>query len=223
MAALTSETIASKHDGFRLSAVRARPTGPRRGGVVVIQEIFGISDHIREITGFFADQGYEALAPSLYDRVEPNFHADMTPEGIAKGRDAAMGAPRPQLIGDMQAAIEAAGEGPIFITGFCFGGAMSWLAAQHCTGLKAASGFYGSMIVRLLDAKPRVPIILHYGKRDAGIPQSDVDQVRAFAPEVPIYLYEAGHGFCRKASADYHEPSRALGLQRTLDFFAQNT
>ncbi len=222
MSAIAFETITSLHDGARLNAARARPDGARKGGVVVIQEIFGITDHIKEICGFFAANGYEAIAPSMYDRVEPNFFAAMDEAGFAKGIDAAMKTIPEQAIGDMQAAINALGAGPAYITGFCFGGAMTWLAAARCTGLKAGSGFYGGMIARLLDQKPRIPIMLHYGEKDSHIPLSDVDKTRAAAPEAQIFLYDAGHGFCRKASPDYHEPSRDLALRRTLDFFAQH-
>lgn len=223
MAATKDEQITSPHDGFQFTAARAKPTGTRKGGVVVIQEIFGITDHIREICSFFADNGYEALAPSLYDRIEKNFQAGMDPAGFEKGIKGATTSPPDQVVADMQATINALGAGPIYITGFCYGGAMSWLAAARCSGLKAASGFYGGMIPNLLDQKPKVPIILHFGKKDDHIPMAAVDKIKAAAPDVPVYLYDAGHGFCRKASPDFDQPSRDLGLQRTLDFFAANT
>lgn len=222
MAAITDETLKSKHDGFELTAARAKPTGARKGGVVVIQEIFGVSAHIREICSFFADNGYEAIAPSLYDRIEKPFVCPAPPEGMQKGIEGATKTPIPQAQADIQAAIDALGPGPIYITGFCYGGAMSWLAAQKCTGLKAASGFYGGMITNLLDEKPKVPIILHYGAKDAHIPESAIQKVRDFAPEVPVYVYDAGHGFCRRNSADFDQPSCDVALKRTLDHFAAN-
>lgn len=223
MAEVKNEEITSPHDGFKFAAARAKPVGARKGGVVVIQEIFGITEHIREICSFFADNGYEALAPSLYDRIEKNFQAGMDPAGFEKGIKGATTSPPDQVVADMQATINALGAGPIYITGFCYGGAMSWLASARCTGLKAASGFYGGMIPNLLDQKPKTPIILHFGKKDDHIPMSAVDKIRSAAPDVPVYLYEAGHGFCRKASPDFDQASRDLGLQRTLDFFAANT
>lgn len=222
MANLTEETIKSGHDGFDFTAVRARPAGAPKGGVVVIQEIFGVSDHIREICSFFADRGYEALAPSLYDRIEKPFQCPPPPEGMQKGIEGATKTPLAQAIGDIQSAIDALGRGPTYITGFCYGGAMSWRAAQKCTGLKAASGFYGGMITNMLDEKPKIPIILHYGAHDAHIPESAIQKVRDFAPEVPIYVYDAGHGFCRAGSADFHQASCDTALQRTLDHFAAN-
>lgn len=212
------ETLISKHDGFGFEAYRAAAEGARKGGVVVIQEIFGVTEHIRDMCGRFAAAGFEALAPALFDRIETGFDAPLTPEGIEKGRDAVMASPMPQVAGDLQAAIDAL-DGPVFVTGFCYGGAMAWLAAQRCTRVAAASGFYGRMINMLLDQPPRAPIILHYGKNDAGIPLAEVDKVRAAFPDVPIHLYDAGHGFCRKASHDYDAASCDLAMARTLSHF----
>lgn len=225
MANVTLEQMKSQHDGFGLTLARAKPAGARKGGVVVIQEIFGVSDHIKDMCSFFADNGYEAVAPSLYDRFEKDFTAPVAPEGFEKGRAAVGASPLPQVAADIQTTINMLGAGPIYITGFCYGGAMSWLAAARLTGLKAASGFYGGMIAgALLGDTPKIPTILHYGATDPNIPQSDIDKVHAAHPDVPIYVYaDAGHGFCRKGSSSYHEPSAKLGLQRTLDHFAANT
>ena len=223
MTEIRDEEITSPLDGFRFTAARAKPQGERKGGVVVIQEIFGVSPHIREICGFYADHGYEAIAPSLYDRIEKNFHVtELNEAGFAKGIKGATTTPPDQVVADLQASIDALGAGPIYVTGFCYGGAMSWLAAARCTGLKAASGFYGGMIPNLLDLAPKIPIILHFGKEDAHIPMAAVDKIRTAAPDVPVYLYDAGHGFCRRNSTDFHEASCDLALQRTLDFFAAN-
>jgi carboxymethylenebutenolidase len=212
------ESLKSLHDDFVFGAHRQAPQGVRKGGVVLLQEIFGITDHIREMCEQFAKAGYEALAPSLYDRIEPNFHAGHDAAGIEKGRNAAVASPREQVVADVQAAIDAL-QAPIFVTGFCYGGAIAWLAAQRCNGLSAASGFYGRLITTMLDAPPRVPIILHYGRNDPGIPLSEVEKVASAFPGVPIHLYDAGHGFCRAASHDYHAPSCDLAMARTLAFF----
>jgi len=215
--------ITSPLDDFRFTAVRATPQGERKGGVVVIQEIFGVSPHIREICGFYADHGYEAVAPSLYDRIEKNFRVtELNDAGLAKGIRAATTTPPDQVVADLQASIAALGAGPIYVTGFCYGGAMSWLAAARCTGLKAASGFYGGMIFSMLEQAPKIPIILHFGREDPHIPMTAVDKIKAAAPDVPVYLYDAGHGFCRRNSTDFHEASCNLALQTTLDFFEAN-
>jgi carboxymethylenebutenolidase len=212
--------LRSKHDGFELGAYRAAARGERRGSVVVIQEIFGVSAHIKERCDMYAAAGYDAIAPSIFDRIEKGFQAPLSPEGTVRGRAAVEASPVPQLIADVQAAIDAMAP-PVFITGFCYGGAVAWLAAARCSGLTAASAFYGRMINQWIDDAPRVPIILHYGERDISIPKAAVDEVRARYPEIPVYLYDANHGFCRHESGPdfYDEASCKLATERTLALF----
>jgi carboxymethylenebutenolidase len=213
-------SLTSQIDGFELTALRAAPTGEPIGGVVVIQEIFGLTDHIADMCRVFADAGYVAIAPGLFDRIERDFHAAHDPEGVKKGIAGVMGSPWPQVVSDLQAAIDALPQ-PAYVTGFCYGGAATWMAAAQCTGLKAASCFYGRLIADLLDYNPQIPMMLHYGAHDASIPPENYERVRLATPDSPLYLYDAGHGFCRAGSNDFHEPSRALALQRTLDWFAR--
>ncbi len=216
-----SLTLTSRHDGFALPALHLPARGAPKGGVVVIQEIFGLTPHIAEMAATFADAGYETIAPAMYARIDPNFLAPVSPEGIAKGRDAVSATPWAQVIGDVQAAIDALAK-PAFVTGFCWGGAAAWAAAAHCTNVRAASCFYGRAILNLLDQPPRAPTMLHYGARDASIPHADIERVRAAAPEsTPLYIYDAGHGFCRKESADFNAAACELAMQRTLDWFAR--
>ena len=213
-------TLTSKIDGFGLSAISAEPKGAPIGGVVVIQEIFGLTDHVEEICGVFADAGYHAIAPSLFDRVEKGFLVGHDQDGIQRGIAAVMKSPWPQVVSDMQAAIDALPQ-PVYVTGFCYGGAAAWMAAAQCTGVKAASCFYGRLIANLLDHKPKAPVMLHYGARDASIPPENVESVRLAAPDSPLYLYDAGHGFCRAGSYDYDAAARELALDRTLNWFAR--
>jgi carboxymethylenebutenolidase len=212
--------IVSRHDGFRLQALSARPEREPIGGVVVIQEIFGLTDHIGESCGVFADAGYAVIAPSLFDRIERGFHAEHDQTGIQRGIAAVMATPWVQVAADVQAAINALPQ-PCYVAGFCYGGAVSWLAAAQCTGLKAASCFYGRLIANLLDQKPKAPVMLHYGAHDASIPPEDVESVRLAAPHSPLYLYDAGHGFCRAGSSDFNAAARDLAMARTLDWFAR--
>ena len=216
--------LKSGHDGFELGAYHAAARGERRGSVVVIQEIFGVSEHIRERCDMYAAAGYDAIAPSLFDRIERDFQAELTPEGSVKGRAAYQATPWAQVVADLQAAIDAMAP-PVFVTGFCWGGAATWLAAQRCRGLTAASGFYGRMINELLDEPPRIPIILHYGTRDPSITPAMVDEVRARYPDVPVYLYDATHGFCRTPANPeiYDAASCATATERTLAFFAASS
>lgn len=213
-------TLTSRYDGAEIAAFHAKPAGAPIGGVVVIQEIFGLTDHVAEMCERFAAEGYEVLAPGLFERVEAGFLAGHDADGIARGRDAVIASPWPQVIGDVKAAIDALPT-PVYITGFCYGGAVSWMAAAQCEGLKAASCFYGRMIVDKLEETPKVPVMLHYGARDASIPMDAVERVRAASPDSPLYIYDAGHGFCRKASHDYDEEASTLALSRTMDWFAR--
>lgn len=214
-----SSDLRSKFDGRSIGAYRAAAAGERRGGVVVVQEIFGVSAHIRERCDAFAAAGYDAIAPSIFDRIEAGFQAPLDAAGLQKGRAAVDASPWEQVAGDVQAAIDALAP-PVFVTGFCYGGAVTWLAAARCRGVTAASAFYGRLINSLLDDAPRVPIILHYGERDPSIPAAAVAQVRERYPDVPVHLYPAGHGFCRQGSADHDPGSCARATERTLAFFA---
>ncbi|MGQ0533329.1 MAG: dienelactone hydrolase family protein [Caulobacteraceae bacterium] len=212
--------LTSKIDGFGLAALSALPKAKPIGGVVVIQEIFGLTGHIREMCGVFADEGYHAVAPGLFERIEKNFHAEHDQDGVQKGVAAVMKSPWPQVVSDIQAAIDALPK-PTYVTGFCYGGAASWMAASHCNGVSAASCFYGRLIATLLDHKPKIPTMLHYGARDPSIPLENVESVRLAALDSPLYLYDAGHGFCRAGSSDHDAAACDLSLARTLDWFAR--
>ena len=214
-------TLTSGFDGFELSAYRAKPTDARRGGLLLIQEIFGITDHIRELADSFAEEGYETIAPAFYDRLEPGFAADYSQEAIAKGVRYSQETPWDQVAGDAQAAIDAL-SAPVFTTGFCWGGAATWLVACRCNGLSAASAFYGRRITELKDETPKVPIILHFGKNDASIPLERVEDIREAHPDVPVHLYEAGHGFVSDRRADYDADAARLARLRTLALFSNN-
>jgi len=214
-------SLISPHDGFSLPALHHRAQGAAKGGVVVIQEIFGLTPHIAEMTERFAAAGYDSIAPAMFARIDPEFFAEVNAEGIAKGRDAVLATPWAQVVADTQAAIDALPK-PVFVTGFCWGGAAAWAAAAQCANVRAAACFYGRLIINLLDRPPRAPTMLHYGARDASIPHAEIEQVRAVAPlDTPLYIYDAGHGFCRKQSHDYNEAAASLALQRTLDWFAR--
>ena len=212
-------TLISSCDGFAVPVFRVPAEGTRRGGVVVIQEIFGVTAHIEEMAREFAGSGYEAIAPALFARIDPVFQAAHDEEGFAKGRAAVMATPFDQVASDVQACLDAL-EAPAFVTGFCYGGAVSWLAAARCSGVAGAAGFYGRLIAaQMLDLAPRAPTILHYGCADPHIPMTDVEAVAARHPGVPIHLYEAGHGFCRAGSADYDAASHQRAMAITLAHF----
>jgi carboxymethylenebutenolidase len=211
-------------DGFKLGAYRTQPEGKPRGAVVVIQEIFGVNHHIRTVCDRFAVQGYVAVAPSIFDRIEPNFQSGYSPEEVAIARKFVAAPDWPAMLRDTQAAIDSVKEvGPVGIIGFCLGGSVAFAAATKLTGLSAAVGYYGGAIVRFADDKPTVPTQLHFGEKDTGIPLSDVDTIRAKRPDVEIFVYDgAQHGFGCDERASYDKASADVARQRSLAFLAKH-
>ena len=192
-----------------------------RGGLVLIQEIFGVTEHIKECCDSFADEGYEVLGPSLYDRESPGFAVSYEPEDIQKAFKIARSEhPFEQSIADACTCISAlAKKGPVFITGYCYGGSVSWAAACKCDGLAAASGYYGGKIPEMAEWQPKCPTILHFGKQDHGIPMEQVERIQKLHPDVPVYIYDAGHGFNSDRRQDYNPEAATLARRRTLDLF----
>jgi len=216
-------TLASAADGFEFTAYHAPAVEARRGGLLVLQEIFGVNSNIRRIADSFAAEGYEVLAPSLFDRRAPGFQAGYDDiRGIAKGRGYADKTDWALTLGDLQACIDAL-TGPVFAVGYCFGGTAAWLAACRATGLAAASGFYGRLIPQFAGETPRCPTILHFGKTDASIPLDGVERVRAAHPDLPVWLYDAGHGFCCDERPDFQPDACSLARLRTLQLFHRNS
>ena len=209
-------------DKFQLGAYRTDPEGGARGAVVVIQEIFGVNHHIRAVCDRFAAEGYVAIAPSIFDRIEPDFQSGYSPEEVAIARKFVASPDWSAMLMDTQAAIDAVQDvGPVGIIGYCLGGSVAFAAATKLTGLGAAIGYYGGAIVRFADDKPQVPTQLHFGARDAGIPLADVETIRSKRPDVEIFVYDgAQHGFGCDERASYDQPSADLARQRSLAFFA---
>jgi len=214
-------TLKSRFDGFELAAYHAAPNDARRGGIVLVQEVFGVTDHIRELADGFAEDGYEVIAPSFYDRLERGFAAGYDPASVAKGVEYSGATPWDQVAGDLQAAVDALA-GPVFVTGYCWGGTAAWLAACRCEGVAAASSFYGRRIPELVHETPRCPTILHFGRTDASIPPEVVEFIIEAHPEVPVYIYDAGHGFVSDRRADYREDAARLARLRTLQLFQRS-
>ena len=209
-------------DGAVIDAYRADPAGKPKGGIVVLQEIFGVNPHIRRVADGFAAAGYLAVAPALFDRAKPGVELGYTPDDIPLGRDlvAAVGHDRTML--DVAAAVKAASEaGAVGVVGYCWGGSLAYAAACSLPGVAAAVGYYGGNIAKSLGGGPKVPLMLHFGERDDHIPMSDVAAIRAALPGVPVYTYPAGHGFNCDARGSYDKPSAADALDRTLAFFAE--
>lgn len=217
--------IASR-DGFEFDAYHVAPTGPRKGGVIVIQEIFGLADHIKEMADRFGAAGYEAIAPSMYDRAEPGFvvQAKDVAAGMARGRELAMGNGPDNAMNDVGGVFDVlAKSGKVYVTGYCYGGSMSWLAASRIDGMAAASCYYGGNIPQMIGMKPKCPTICHFGAKDAHIPLvGAVDKIQAAHPDIPVYIYDAGHGFSRRNSGDYDAAADKLAFERTLELFGKS-
>ena len=211
-------TLTSAQDGFALDAYHAAPQEARRGGLVILHAVWGVTPHIRSLADQFADEGYEVLCPSLLGRFEAGFaQSDLDPARLdQRSSYAAATGWGGECAADIQAAIDAL-EGPVFVMGFCFGGTAAWIAACQCTGIAAVSSFYGGHIVDYRDQVPQCPIQLHLGRHDSLIPEADRDAITAAHPDLPIWLYDAGHAFV--APNGYHADSANLAMLRTRQLF----
>ncbi|MBR0692305.1 dienelactone hydrolase family protein [Bradyrhizobium lablabi] len=211
-------------DGFQFGGYRADPAGAPKGAIVVIQEIFGVNHHIRSVCDRLAKEGYVAVAPSIFDRIEPNFQSGYSPDEVANARKFVANPDWAAMLRDTEAAIESVKSvGPVGIIGFCLGGSLTYAAATKLKGLSAAVSYYGGAIVRFAEDKPTVPTQLHFGEKDAGIPLSDVETIKSKRPEVEVFIYPgAQHGFHCDERASYDKVSSDVAWPRTLDFFAKH-
>jgi carboxymethylenebutenolidase len=203
-------------DGHSFDAYRAAPRGKPRGGIVVVQEIFGLTSHIEHVARQYAEAGYVALAPALFDRASRKAVFAYT-EGAA-GMAIVEQLKREQTLLDVRASIDAlATAGKVGLVGYCWGGALAYLAACHLP-LSAAVAYYGAGLTKLLERTPKCPVMFHFGEQDTHIPAGDIEKVKKAYPLGHYYLYPAGHGFnCTDRDA-YDAPSAKLALQRSLDF-----
>jgi carboxymethylenebutenolidase len=214
--------IKSGADSFAFTAYHAAPIGERKGGVIVVQEIFGLDEHVRRDVDRWAALGFEAVAPSMFDRREPGFTAAHDPAGMSAGIAHAMATPLDQAMTDIGACRDLlAPKGKVFIVGYCYGGSMAWLAAGKLEGLSGSSSYYGSMVQANADLKPMCPTIVHLGRLDTHIPADAVKAAVAAAnPDVPVYIYDdAGHGFNNDDPARHDNASAELARARTLALF----
>ena len=215
-------------DGFKFPAYEARPAGPAKGAVVVLQEIFGVNAHIRAVADGFAAAGYLAVAPATFHRVKPGVELGYTPDDIAAGvalKAAVEGLPPPGVMQDIQAAIDyAAKAGKVGLVGYCWGGLLTWRAAALLSGVSAAVPYYGGGMTsaKEIARTPACPVLVHFGDHDPSIAMDGVDAFKHAHPAVDVRIYQAGHGFnCDHRSA-YDATAAALAREGTLAFFAQH-
>jgi carboxymethylenebutenolidase len=211
-------------DGQTISAYKAEPAGKPRGGIVVIQEIWGVNSHIRDVTDRYAKEGYLAVAPAIFDRIERGVKMDQyTQETMQKGFGYMQKVDQDKALLDISAAVaEASKAGKVGVVGFCFGGRMAWLAASRVDGISASVPYYGGGVPQLASEKPKVPVMLHFGEKDAHIPIASVEEFKKVHPTLPVYIYAADHGFNCDQRGSYDAAAAKLAQDRTLEFFRKH-
>ncbi|WP_374626437.1 dienelactone hydrolase family protein [Devosia sp.] len=209
-------------DGFVLNGYRAAPEGKPRAGVVVIQEVWGVNSWVRSVVDRYARHGYLAVAPAMFDRLDMGYES----ENYGPDQFVIIGEMMKRFDNataplDVAAAVAvAAVAGKVGITGFCFGGRVSWQAAGLGLGLSAASGYYGGGILGYIDLEPKIPTEMHYGDKDTGIPLEQVEALKARHPGVGIHVYDGVHGFCNSdRPQNFNEAACRKASARSLEFF----
>ena len=209
-------------DGHKLGAYTAGPQDAKKG-VIVIQEIFGVNKHIKEVTDEFASHGYLAIAPAVFDRAQPGIDLGYGPDDRKAGIEARGKIKDEQTLLDVEAAAKWLGSRPKGIVGYCFGGTIAFLTATRTKAVQAASGWYGGGIAAAKDEKPNVPVQMHFGEKDGSIPMTDVEAIKKAQPGAEVYVYEgAGHGFNCDERDSHDAAASKTATDRTIAFFDKN-
>lgn len=207
-------------DGVAIAAYRAEPSGQPRGGVLVCQEIFGVNNHIRNVTDRFASEGYLAIAPALFDRVRKGVELGYDPQGISAGRELMQQASLDTALQDVAVAGTALPSNlKKGVVGYCWGGTIAWSSAANLTGIDCAVAYYGGGIGGLVNEQPKCPVLMHFGDKDQSIPLDVVEKVKKAHPTVPVHIYRAGHGFNCDERASYDKAAADIAWRRTIEFF----
>jgi len=214
-------TTSDKHS---LGAYRADPQGKAKGAIVVVQEIFGVNHHIRAVCDRLAALGFSAVAPAVFDRFVRDFECGYTPDEIANARSYLGNLNWDHMMADVAAAQETLkGSGPLGVIGFCMGGTASFLAACRLPGFACAVAFYGGMIGKFADEKPKCPLQMHFGEKDESIPMATVEEIKKKQPQAETYVYpNAAHGFYCDERASYNKDAATLAWSRTQAFFGKH-
>ncbi len=211
------------NDGHELDAYIARPEGEPIAGLVVVQEIFGVNAHIRSVADGYARDGFLAIAPALFDRIEKHIELKYEGEDMQKAISLAPKLNMENALQDVAAALDYVRKGTgkkVGVIGYCFGGTVAWLCATRLK-VDAAVGYYAGRIGNFVAETPKAPVMLHFGKQDTHIPKEDIDRLHAAHPETQIYWYDAGHGFNCDARSSYEPASAKLARERSLAFLKE--
>ena len=210
-------------DGHRFAAYRADPVGTPRGGLVVIQEIFGVNSHIRNVCDGFAAEGYLAIAPAVFDRIERGFEVGYTPDDVVRGREYKVKAALDEALADVAAARDcAASAGKVGTIGYCWGGYVAWIAAARLPGIACAIPYYGGGMLEAVAEKPQCPVQCHFGDKDMHIPVAGVRQFAAAHPETEVHIYAADHGFNCDQRGSFDAAASKLARERSLAFLREH-
>ena len=217
-------------DGTRVPAYEARPAGTPKGAVVVMQEIFGVNSHIRNVADGYAAEGYWAVAPAAFHRAKSGVELGYAEADMGEGfgyKTAVEALPAPGVMQDIQAAIDHAAKasgGKVGIVGYCWGGLLTWRAACTLNGLSAAAPYYGGGVTTEAETarQPKVPVLAHFADEDKWISLDSVDAFKKAQPQVQVHTYPAHHGFNCDQRGAWHAPSAQLARERTLAFFKQH-
>jgi carboxymethylenebutenolidase len=210
-------------DGAKIAGYRADPPGKLRGGLVVVQEIFGVNSHIRDVCDGFAADGYLAVAPALFDRVERNVDLGYKDADMARGREIRGRVHTDHALADIAAArAVAASAGRVGVIGYCWGGLLAWLSASRLPGFSCAIAYYGGGMPDAIGEKPKVPVLAHFGEKDAHIPVEGVKKLAEAHPSMEVHFYPAGHGFNCDQRGSFDAPSATLARQRTIAFLHEH-
>jgi carboxymethylenebutenolidase len=210
-------------DGTKVSGYRADPVGTARGGLVVIQEIFGVNSHIRSVADGYAAEGYLAIAPAVFDRQQPRIELGYTPDDIARGRDLKANASLEHALADIAAARDVAAEaGKVGVVGYCWGGYLAWMAAARVPRLACAICYYGGGMTEAIGEKPRMPVLAHFGEKDSMIPVAGVRKLADAHPGAKVHLYAADHGFNCDQRGSHDATAAKLARERSIAFLREH-
>ncbi|MAZ01852.1 MAG: carboxymethylenebutenolidase [Sneathiella sp.] len=208
-------------DGHEFAAYKVASNEAPKGCVVIVQEIFGVNSHIKDVCDGYAKAGFNAIAPALYDRISPDIELDYTPKDVEQGLQYKNQVSDETALKDIDAAaneIDASGNAAVI--GYCWGGTLAYLSACRLSSIGKAVGYYGGQVAQNIAETPKAPVMLHFGDKDASIPMSAVEEVKAARPDIPVFVYSAGHGFNCDQRGSYDAEAAKLALERTLEFIS---